>query len=72
MPGKDRKIHLSLNFFYSLKDRIIGYIGLKGAFKSYLAQTCVVSRDKPNKIRLIRAPSSLTLDIFMDGVSTVI
>jgi len=46
------------------------YFGLEGAFKGHLVQLLAVSRAIFNSIRLLRAPSNLTLNVPRDGAST--
>jgi len=46
------------------------WVGLEGTFKGHLAQPPAVSRDIFNQIRLLRAPSNLTLNISRDGAAT--
>jgi len=50
--------------------RIIEWFELEETVKGHLAQPPAVSRDIFNQIKLLRAPSSLTLNISRDGAST--
>jgi len=50
--------------------RITGWFGLEGTFRGHLAQPPAVRRDIFKWIRVLRAPSQLPLNVFMDGAST--
>jgi len=50
--------------------RIIEQFGLERTFRGHLAQSPAVSRDIFNFIRLLRAPSSLALNVSRDGALT--
>jgi len=50
--------------------RFTEWFGLEGTFKGHLVQPSAISRDIFNWIRLLRALSSLTLNVSRDGAST--
>ena len=43
--------------------RIVEWFGLEGTFRGLLVQPFAMSRDIFNQIRLLRAPSNLTLNV---------
>jgi len=46
------------------------FFEMEGTLKGYLVQLSAMSRDTYSSIRLLRAPSNLTLNVSKDGVST--
>ena len=50
--------------------KIREWFGLEGTFGGHLAQLPAMSRDVFNWVRLLRAPSNLTLNVLRDGAST--